>query len=328
MLMSGVYGKAKTTQRRQGAGTQTGDFRVARAESTEHGFSVDFDKGELRSFIVLMETPAEDRDEVAARKSEPLHRPIIGTVSNETYLQIFFSDVIRQVDQNSNVDVGELHISAEKAAAVVAPDALHVQNTLAVRVAEIFSDGLSQRDPRSQFLVLWSAIELLTNSVASHRLLSDDDISATVAALQPYDRASGFGPRLLRSLLPDGMLTRIFRLRGTPAACRDHETSLNRPALNVSEVSRIEGALRQVDTLTYREKVRAALTETFGECKHEADRAIAGLRKLRGPLVHPRSPGDPEPGELIAGLTELRQMLRRHLDLLSRTRDASHHAPA
>lgn len=158
----------------------TGDLRILNIAESEHGWLPHFEDEALVGIDVL-ESPEEiigEERQYEVRRYLPYHQPTIGSVTNKNNLSIYFTDVMRQVDRNTNVSVEYLHVENEEfhcASEWLSSNSEEegvLQNAL-----PYYAAALTQSAPVLQFLLLWNCVEHIVNSVDSDRLLTDEQIN-------------------------------------------------------------------------------------------------------------------------------------------------------
>ena len=158
----------------------SGDSRIIKVAETEHGWLPHFDGSSLVGIDVLESPPVvnEDGREYEARRYIPYHQPTLGSITNDNNLSIYFQDVMRQVDHDTDVSVEHQHIEIEQFNRGVAWLGINCEEGNILHLSmPYYASALSQSDPVLQFLLLWNFVEQIINSVESEKLLTDEQVN-------------------------------------------------------------------------------------------------------------------------------------------------------
>jgi len=78
---------------------------------------------------------------------------------------------------------------------------------------------------------------------------------------------------------------------------------------------RAKVALKQLTTMSFRDKAKAAFESVFGQCLEDAEKTISSLRSKRSAIVHPRL-SEKYDTSVVSHIDELRKIIEAHLDVV------------
>jgi hypothetical protein len=166
-----------------------GDVTLTKLDLTEHGWIPYFKDEEFRGIDILRGPPQpslQDSQEVeiSGIRREPYYRPVIGSISHESILNIGFTETWRHIDGDQTLDVSNVRLSASEVIKGLTAEKQSKPIGLFTQVCTFYSGALTQEDAENQFVLFWAIIETLVNSITGDSMLSDDQIQVALDSIE------------------------------------------------------------------------------------------------------------------------------------------------